>query len=54
MMGNKINIEINGVVKEVEAINLGGSNYVKLRDLADSRIKVSYDAERKLPIVRVE
>lgn len=50
----KIQIELNGKIKEIDAISIEGTNYVKLRDLADEKIKVSYDAERKLPIIKVE
>lgn len=51
---SKIRIELNGKVKEIDVINIEETNYVKLRDLADGRIKVSYDAERKLPIIKVD
>lgn len=51
---NTMKIEINGDVKEIAAIHIEGNNYVKLRDLADEKIKVSYDVERKLPIINVE
>ena len=47
----KIKIEINGVIREVEAINKEGNNFVKLRDLTDA-IKVDYDQKRGLPIVK--
>ena len=50
---SKIQIELNGKIKEIDAINIEGTNYVKLRDLADEKIKVSYDTEQKLPIIRV-
>lgn len=49
----KLKIELNGKVKEIDAINIEGINYVKLRDLVDEKIKVDYDAEKKLPIVMV-
>ena len=51
---NKLEIELNGKIKEIDAINIEGTNYVKLRDLADEKIKVSYDTERKLPIIYVQ
>ncbi len=35
-------IELNGVVKTVDRILKDGTNYIKLRDLADSKIKVDY------------
>ena len=46
----KIDIELNGVMKEVETVNIKGFNYVKLRDLEDSKIAIGYDDK---PIVRV-
>ena len=49
----RIKVEINGVVKEVEAINKEGHNFIKLQDLKDSSINVSYDATRKMPIINV-
>lgn len=45
-----IKILLNGVEKDVEAINKDGYNYVKLRDLADSKIEIGYDG---IPIVNV-
>lgn len=44
-------IEVNGVEKIVQAINVDGTNYIKLRDLADDKIFVTYDSVRKIPIV---
>ncbi len=37
-----IKIKLNGEVKQVAAINKNNQNYVKVRDLADSKISVSY------------
>ena len=51
---SNIKLELNGILKEVTAININGMNYIKLRDLADEKINVSYDAQRKLPIINVE
>lgn len=48
----KIKIELNGNIKEIAAINIEGNNFVKLRDLADDKIKVIYDTERKIPVVK--
>lgn len=50
----KTKIELNGKVKDVDTINVNGFNYIKLRDLEDSKIKVSYDDAKKLPIIGVE
>lgn len=51
---SKLQIELNGKIKEIDAINIEGTNYVRLRDLADDKIKVSYCTERKLPVIEVE
>ena len=37
--------------KVVDAVNIGGHNYVKLRDLADCNIKVDYDSKERIPII---
>lgn len=50
-MIEKIKIQINGVVKEVNTICKDGNNYVKLQDLKDHYIDVTYDSVKKLPIV---
>lgn len=47
----KVKIEVNGVVKEVSAIEMDGNNFIKLRDLQDNKIIVDYNAEKKLPKV---
>jgi N-acetylmuramoyl-L-alanine amidase len=44
---SKMAISLNGKVKWVETINIEGHNYVKLRDLSDDKILVSYDATKK-------
>lgn len=50
---SKTNLELNGVIKEVDTINIDGFNYIKLRDLEDGIIKVGYNAEKKMPILKV-
>ncbi|OON96020.1 MAG: hypothetical protein ATN36_06655 [Epulopiscium sp. Nele67-Bin005] len=45
-----IEIALDGIIKKVEAINIGGHNFVKLRDLACDKIKIDYD---KIPIVTI-
>ncbi|MCM1136334.1 MAG: M23 family metallopeptidase [Clostridium sp.] len=50
----KIKLRLNGVEKEVQAIEKGGHNYVKLQDLRDGRIDISYDAKAGVPIVVVK
>lgn len=47
----KIKIQLNGKVKEVNAIQKEGYNYVKLQDLNDGIICISYDAKAKMPII---
>lgn len=47
----KTKISLNGVIKEVDTINIDGNNYIKLRDLSDSKIVVDYDSANKLPII---
>lgn len=47
----KIKMQINGVVKEVNAINKDGNNFVKLQDIKDHYIDVSYDSFKKIPVV---
>lgn len=49
-----IKILLNGVEQEVAIINFEGHNYIKLRDLADSQINISYDNVKKMPIVQVK
>lgn len=49
----QIDIILNGVQKQVAAINKDDFNYVKLRDLADDQIVVDYDSVKKLPIIKV-
>ena len=50
-VGNTIKIKLNGVVKEVEAINKDGNNYIKLQDLRDSKIHIGYNC---MPIIEVK
>lgn len=47
----QIKIKLNGVVKEVKAIEKDGYNYIKLQDLRDDRIVIDYDG---VPVVRVK
>ncbi|MEG1704698.1 MAG: peptidoglycan recognition family protein [Niameybacter sp.] len=48
-----IALELNGVLKEVQAFSYEETYYVKLRDLQDKQIHVAYDGERRLPVVKV-
>lgn len=46
-------IQLNGVMKEISSILKDGNNYIELRDLEDAYIKIDYDGERKIPIIKV-
>lgn len=46
-----LSIRLNGKVKECDAVNVDGYNYVKLRDLADDKITI--DFKDGVPIVEV-
>ena len=50
----KIKIRLNGVEKQVQAIEKAGHNYVMLQDLRDSRISVDYDSKAGVPVVTVK
>lgn len=47
----KIKVVINGVEKEVSAINVDGNNFLKLQDLRDDKIYIGYDTEKKMPTI---
>ena len=47
----KVKIKLNGVEKNVDAIEKDGSNYVKLQDLRDGKIDIGYDG---VPIIQVK
>ncbi len=50
----KIKIRLNGLEKQVTAIEKAGHNYVRLQDLRDSRISVDYDSKAGVPVVTVK
>ena len=50
----KTKIELNGKEKEVDTINVDGFNYIKIRDLQDEKIIVDYNAEKKMPTMKVK
>lgn len=50
----QIKIRLNGVEKEVQAIEKSGHNYVRLQDLRDSRIDIGYDDKAGVPVVAVK
>lgn len=52
-MEKQIKIRLNGVEKQVQAIEKAGHNYVRLQDLRDSRIDIGYDAKAGVPVVVV-
>lgn len=52
-MEKKITIRLNGVEKQVTAIEKDGHNYVMLQDLRDGRISVDFDASVKVPVIEV-
>lgn len=50
----EIMIQLNGREKKVATINKEGTNFIKLRDLADEHIDIGYDKEKKIPIVTIK
>lgn len=50
----KVKMKINGTIKQVDAINIDGNNYVKLQDIKDANIKVDYDPALKIPVIEVK
>jgi peptidoglycan L-alanyl-D-glutamate endopeptidase CwlK len=50
----RLRIRLNGVIKEVIAIEKDGNNFVKLQDIRDKQIDISYDVHNKIPIVEVK
>lgn len=50
----KVKVNLNGRVKEVDAIEKDGNNFIKLQDLRDDKIIIDYDAVNKIPIIRVK
>lgn len=53
-MEKQIKIRLNGVDKEVQAIEKAGHNYVRLQDLRDGRIDIGYDSKAGMPVVAVK
>lgn len=47
-----LKIRLNGRETVVKAIEKDGCNYVKLQDLRDECLQVSYDEAAKLPVIR--
>ena len=50
----KKKIKLNGVVKDINAIEVDGNNYVKLQDIQDGKIKVDYDSASKMPVIQIK
>lgn len=48
-----ITVALNGIIKTASAFEYEQQYYIKLRDLADDRINISYDQLHKRPIVQV-
>lgn len=53
-MEKRIRIRLNGVEKQVAAIEKNGHNYVMLQELRDERINVGYDSEARVPVIAVK
>lgn len=49
----KTRLELNGKMIDVDAINVDGYNYIKLRDLSDDKIDVGYNDKLKVPYLKV-
>ena len=47
----KVKVEIDGKVKEVDGIIKDNKVYVQLRDLASANISIAWDSKRKLAVV---
>lgn len=50
----QLKIRLNGVEKQVQAIEKAGHNYVKLQDLRDNHIDIGYDSKAGVPVVAVK
>lgn len=50
----QLKIRLNGVDKQVQAIEKAGHNYVRLQDLRDGRIDIGYDSKAGVPVVAVK
>lgn len=47
----KKKMKLNGVIKDVNSIEVDGNNYVKLQDIQDHWIRVDYDSMAKIPVI---
>ena len=50
----QLKIRLNGVLKNVQAIEKQGFNYVRLQDLRDAQIEVGYDEIAHIPFLSVQ
>lgn len=50
----KVKMQVNGAIREVSSIEKNGENYVRLRDLQDSHIVVTYDRYKNLPVLNIK
>ena len=50
----QLKIRLNGLEKQVQAIEKAGHNYVMLQDLRDGRIDIGYDSKAGVPVVAVK
>lgn len=48
-----IRLKLNGVVKKVSTFTVDDNHYVRLRDLADEHISITYDPLHQLPCVSI-
>ena len=53
-MEKQLKIRLNGVLKNVQAIEKQGFNYVRLQDLRDAQIEVGYDEIAHIPFLSVQ
>lgn len=50
----EIKILLNNKEIKVHAINIDNCNYIKLKDLADDKIEITYDNNKKMPIINTK
>lgn len=51
---NQIKISLNGDIKVIDAINVEGFNYIKLRDLECNKVSVGYDSKNNIPLITIK
>ena len=50
-MVKNIKIKLNGIEKDVHAIEKDGHNFIMIQDLRDEKIQIGYDG---IPIIQVK